>query len=123
MELDTQMYQDLPAALQELAADQCARTSLQHATAHLLIAASPCACRENLARISEWCADTYVAPGEDRRQVYDKTQIYLKDALHTVTQHVCKAADGLAQTVELQSVELEGVDAMVRPPLPPAACE
>ena len=83
----------------------------------------PCARRENLARISEWCADTYVAPGEDRRQVYDKTQIYLKDALHTVTQHVCKAADGLAQTVELQSVELEGVDAMVRPPLPPAACE
>ena len=42
----------------------------------------PCARRENLARISEWCADTYVAPGEDRRQVYDKTQIYLKDALH-----------------------------------------
>ena len=68
-------------------------------------------------------AATYVAPGEDRRQVYDKTQIYLKDALHTVTQHVCKAADGLAQTVELQSVELEGVDAMVRPPLPPATCE
>ena len=28
MELDTQMYQDLPAALQELAADQCARISL-----------------------------------------------------------------------------------------------
>ena len=93
------------------------------ATAHLLIAVSPCVRRENLARISEWCADTYVAPGEDRRQVYDKTQIYLKDALHTVTQHVCKAADGLAQTVELQSVELEGVDAMVRPPLPRATCE
>ena len=79
--------------------------------------------RENLARISEWCASTYLTPGEDRQQVYAQAQSYLKDALLTVTQHMCNAADGLAQTVELQTVELEGVDAMVRPPLPPPTRE
>ena len=36
---------------------------------------------------------------------------------------MCNAADGLAQTVELQTVELEGVDAMVRPPFPPPTRE
>ena len=83
----------------------------------------PFARRENLARISEWCASTYLTPGEDRQQVYAQAQSYLKDALLTVTQHMCNAADGLAQTVELQTVELEGVDAMVRPPLPPPTRE
>ena len=42
-QLETQMYQVLPAALQELAANQCARASLQPAApqGHLLIAALP----------------------------------------------------------------------------------
>ena len=42
-QLETQMYQVLPAALQELAANQCARASLQPATrrGHLLIATLP----------------------------------------------------------------------------------
>ena len=39
-QLETQMYQVLPAALQELAANQCARASLQP-QGHLLIAALP----------------------------------------------------------------------------------
>jgi hypothetical protein len=90
-DLEVQMYQTLPAALQELTANQ-----------------------DNLARIADWCASTYLTPGEDRRQVYAQTQNYLKDALLTVTQHMCNAAACLAQTVELQTVELEGVDAMVR---------
>ena len=77
--------------------------------------------RDNLARIADWCASTYLTPGEDRRQVYAQTQNYLKDALLTVTQHVCNAAACLAQTVELQTVELEGVDAMVRSLHPPGS--
>tara|TARA_B110001452_G_scaffold207512_1_gene177672 strand:+ start:1701 stop:2369 length:669 start_codon:yes stop_codon:yes gene_type:complete len=90
-QLDNQMYAVLPSALAELTANQ-----------------------ENLSRIADWCASTYLTPGEDRRQVYSQTQNYLKDALLTVTQHMCNAAACLAQTVELQTVELEGVDAMVR---------
>ena len=44
-QLETQMYQVLPAALQELAANQCARANFQPATrrGHLLIATLPCA--------------------------------------------------------------------------------
>ena len=99
------------------------RTSKPPTTGTPIDRRPPLARRENLARISEWCAGTYVTPGEDRQQVFSQTQSYLKDALLTVTQHICNAADGLAQTVELQAVELEGVDAMVRPPLPPPTRE
>ena len=68
-------------------------------------------------RIAEWCASTYMLPGEARSHTLHQTQGYLKDALLTVAQHITLAGQALTTQIDQQCMELEGVDAMV--PLPP----
>ena len=62
-QLESQMYQVLPAALQELAANQCgANLQTTKQQRHYIYHRPPFVRRENLARISEWCASTYLTP-------------------------------------------------------------
>ena len=53
-------------------------------------------------------------PGEDKAATFERTQSYLKDALLTVAGHMTSAGASLTQTIDLQAVELESLDAMVR---------
>ena len=90
-ELEGTLYQQLPALLQELQANH-----------------------QNVAHIADWCGQTYVTPGEDKAATFERTQSYLKDALLTVAGHMTSAGASLTQTIDLQAVELESLDAMVR---------
>ena len=90
-ELEGTLYQQLPALLNELAANH-----------------------QNVAHIADWCGQTYVTPGEDKAATFERTQSYLKDALLTVAGHMTSAGASLTQTIDLQAVELESLDAMVR---------
>ena len=59
----------------------------------------------NLVAIADWCAATYVQPGEDRAATVERVQEYLKDALLTVTQQVASSGSALSAFLEQQSLE------------------
>ena len=68
----------------------------------------------NLVAIADWCAATYVQPGEDRAATVERVQEYLKDALLTVTQQVASSGSALSAFLEQQSLELQSLDATMR---------
>ena len=86
-ELEGTLYQQLPALLNELAANH-----------------------QNVAHTADWCGQTYVTPGEDKAATFERTQSYLKDALLTVAGHMTSAGASLTQTIDLQAVELESLE-------------
>ena len=70
--------------------------------------------RPNLISIAEWCAVTYVTPGENRKDTLDRLREYLKDALGTIVQQVSSSALALSQSVEQQANELENLALVMR---------
>ena len=70
--------------------------------------------RANLTAIADWCAVTYVTPGEDRKDTLLRIQEYLKDAMLTVTQQIAMSGATLSACLEQQALELQSLDAMVR---------
>ena len=73
-----------------------------------------------MTQIADWCAASYVAPGEDKSAVYTAAQNYMKDALVTITRQLKDASATLLQALELEGISLDSVDAMVRGALCPA---
>ena len=67
--------------------------------------------RANLSAIADWCAATYATPGEDRDATVERIQVYLKDALLTVTQQVSTSGMALSAFLEQQGLELQSLDA------------
>ena len=69
--------------------------------------------RANLQAIAEWCATTYVMPGQDKQATVEATRRYMKDGLETVVNKIGAAATAVTQTLELQAFEFERLDAWV----------
>lgn len=69
---------------------------------------------QSIQQIQNWCTRTYIAPHENKKLTVQHTKTYLKDAMQTVTSHVCNAAAGITRQVELQAAELASIEATVR---------
>jgi hypothetical protein len=68
-----------------------------------------------LSQIADWCAVTYVTPGENRAEVLEKhIKVYLKDALSTMAQQISASATALMGSIERQTLDLKALDATVR---------
>ena len=80
----------------------------------LLSSALRLLCRANLTAIADWCAVTYVTPGEDRKATLARIKEYLKDALLTVSQQVAMSGAALSACLEQQALELQSLDATMR---------
>lgn len=70
--------------------------------------------RPNLVAIADWCAVTYVTPGESRSETLKRIKEYLNDALQTVTQQIMTCATTLQSTVDQMAGELQACDATMR---------
>ncbi len=81
--------------------------------AHLRARRSPLALRGNLTAIADWCADSYVAPGESKEDTIQRAIAYLKDALVTVAGQIAGSATALQASLDTQLAELQQIGAMV----------
>ena len=80
---------------------------------HLPACSSACL-RANLSAIADWCAATYVTPGDDHAVTIERIREYMKDALSTVAQQVSSSGQALAGCLEQQALELQSMDATMR---------
>ncbi|KAL1530754.1 hypothetical protein AB1Y20_001653 [Prymnesium parvum] len=89
--LELYTYSTLPSTLEDLSTDPA-----------------------NLQAIAEWCATTYMMPGQDKEATAEATRRYMKDGLETVTRKIFDAAGAITQTIELQAFEFERLDSWLR---------
>ena len=70
--------------------------------------------KPNLVAIADWCAVTYVTPGESRSETLKRIKEYLKDALVTVASQIGSCAATVQGNLDQQAAELQALDATMR---------
>lgn len=69
---------------------------------------------ETLVGIADWCAATYVTPGEDQEATTARLKEYLQDALLTVAQQISASAIALSGALDQQALQLQAIDSTMR---------